>query len=246
MILRRLTEHVKAQNWFAVFLDFLIVVVGVLLAFQINAWGERRAERQYLDAQLASVQFEMRENLDRLAAADDYLATQAARMAALREVLAAPEAGTTEDEINLLIWSAVPVYEIHMKQSAVEALQASPVFAKSSAPALIDQLERWEEALSTHSREQQDGINTRDNIFNPYIIERLPIGSIVRHSSAGAQSLAPSRFTIDRRALADDRTFDSLIAARQIDVVHARAGVEVLAENARQIIELIDAESARS
>jgi hypothetical protein len=29
MILRRLTQHIKAQNWFAVALDFFIVVVGV-------------------------------------------------------------------------------------------------------------------------------------------------------------------------------------------------------------------------
>jgi len=28
MILRRVIEHVKAQNWFAVALDFVIVVVG--------------------------------------------------------------------------------------------------------------------------------------------------------------------------------------------------------------------------
>jgi len=27
MILRRITEHVKAQNWFAVGLDFVIVVI---------------------------------------------------------------------------------------------------------------------------------------------------------------------------------------------------------------------------
>lgn len=31
MILRRLTKHVKDQNWFAVALDFLIVVVGVFI-----------------------------------------------------------------------------------------------------------------------------------------------------------------------------------------------------------------------
>ncbi len=31
MILRRITEHVNAQNWFAIGLDFLIVVVGVFI-----------------------------------------------------------------------------------------------------------------------------------------------------------------------------------------------------------------------
>lgn len=43
MILRRITQHVKAQNWFAVGLDFLIVIVGILIAFQITNWGEERA-----------------------------------------------------------------------------------------------------------------------------------------------------------------------------------------------------------
>lgn len=32
MILRHITEHVKAQNWFAVGLDFVVVVIGVGVA----------------------------------------------------------------------------------------------------------------------------------------------------------------------------------------------------------------------
>ena len=46
MLLRSLTKHVKDQNWFAVALDFFIVVVGILIAFQITNWNEGRADRQ--------------------------------------------------------------------------------------------------------------------------------------------------------------------------------------------------------
>lgn len=46
MRLRSLTKHVRDQNWFAVFLDFFIVVVGILIAFQITNWNEARQERQ--------------------------------------------------------------------------------------------------------------------------------------------------------------------------------------------------------
>ncbi|MBT8472520.1 MAG: hypothetical protein HKN14_11615 [Marinicaulis sp.] len=42
MILRRITEHVKAQNWFAVGLDFIIVVFGVFIGFQVTSWNEGR------------------------------------------------------------------------------------------------------------------------------------------------------------------------------------------------------------
>ncbi|MHA6289541.1 hypothetical protein [Maricaulis sp. CAU 1757] len=52
MILRRLMKHVSDQNWFAVGLDFLIVVFGVAAGFQLNgmyAESQRRhAEQDYL------------------------------------------------------------------------------------------------------------------------------------------------------------------------------------------------------
>ncbi len=46
MILRRLTEHVRAQNWFAVGLDFVIVVLGVFVATQVANWNAARIERE--------------------------------------------------------------------------------------------------------------------------------------------------------------------------------------------------------
>ena len=52
MRLRSLTKHIKAQNWFAVALDFLIVVVGVFMGLQVSNWNaerlERTQERDYL------------------------------------------------------------------------------------------------------------------------------------------------------------------------------------------------------
>ncbi|MEQ9317155.1 MAG: hypothetical protein RLN72_14980, partial [Henriciella sp.] len=54
MILRRLSQHVKDQNWFAVALDFLIVVIGVLLAIQIANWNDARIERALSKEYMAS------------------------------------------------------------------------------------------------------------------------------------------------------------------------------------------------
>ncbi len=52
MILRRVIAHFRKQEWTAIFLDFLIVVAGILIAFQITEWNETRRdharERDYL------------------------------------------------------------------------------------------------------------------------------------------------------------------------------------------------------
>lgn len=44
MRLRRITEHVKSQNWFAVGLDFVIVVVGVFIGIQVANWNDARQD----------------------------------------------------------------------------------------------------------------------------------------------------------------------------------------------------------
>jgi len=44
MILRRVIEHFRKQEWTAIFLDFVIVVVGVFIGIQVSNWNDARAE----------------------------------------------------------------------------------------------------------------------------------------------------------------------------------------------------------
>jgi hypothetical protein len=63
MLLRRVTKHVKDQNWFAVALDFFIVVVGILIAFQITNWSSAREDRRVYDQAFERVIVELNRNL---------------------------------------------------------------------------------------------------------------------------------------------------------------------------------------
>jgi hypothetical protein len=53
VILRRISAHVKAQNWFAVGIDLVIVVVGVFIGLQVQQWADAqrqaRLERVYTE-----------------------------------------------------------------------------------------------------------------------------------------------------------------------------------------------------
>ncbi len=46
MLLRRVTMHVREQNWTAVLIDFVIVVVGVFVGLQVQDWNEDRKDRR--------------------------------------------------------------------------------------------------------------------------------------------------------------------------------------------------------
>jgi len=69
MILRRLTGYLRQENWFAIILELVVVVVGLFLAFQLDRWYESQRIKSDLHAHLASLTEDFTENETRLISA---------------------------------------------------------------------------------------------------------------------------------------------------------------------------------
>ena len=67
MILARLKKAIREQNWFAVVLEVLIVIVGVVIGFQVTAWGEAQSEQAVEKQYIARFVEDLRRDLDMLA-----------------------------------------------------------------------------------------------------------------------------------------------------------------------------------
>ena len=46
MTLRRVVDHFRRQEWTAIAIDLVIVVVGVFIGMQVSNWNEERQPRQ--------------------------------------------------------------------------------------------------------------------------------------------------------------------------------------------------------
>ena len=66
MILRRIAQHVREQNWTAVGIDFVIVVVGVFLGLQLGNWNTARAEADRERLLLDELRDELEESITQL------------------------------------------------------------------------------------------------------------------------------------------------------------------------------------
>ena len=64
MILTRVIEHVKKQHWTAVFLDFVIVVLGVFIGLQVQDWNSARGLSAGLEESLLRVRDESSLNIE--------------------------------------------------------------------------------------------------------------------------------------------------------------------------------------
>lgn len=109
MILRRVIQHVRNQEWTAIVIDLLIVVVGVYMGIQAQAWNtervERGIERQYLLSLHGEISGMIESNNSRVASHRDQLQ-------ALNSV--AKMFAVTGVDLNLAMRHCIAITESHI------------------------------------------------------------------------------------------------------------------------------------
>ena len=100
MILRRLTKHVKDQNWFAVGLDFVIVVVGILLAFQITNWAGARSQAEQHQRYYQRLQSDFSTIDERIDSQLEFFEKTIAGTTYILDVIRLPDEGFSPDDID--------------------------------------------------------------------------------------------------------------------------------------------------
>ncbi len=58
MILHRLSKSIRRQDWFAVLIEFVVVVAGIFAGLQANEWAQERQDRKLERAALERLFFE--------------------------------------------------------------------------------------------------------------------------------------------------------------------------------------------
>jgi len=121
MLLRGVSQHVKDQNWFAVWIDFVIVVVGVFIGIQVANWNEEQNQR--VEAQRT-------------------LRTALTDLVALREEISQTVASHLDSAITIdAFMSALGSGQAIPSDSAIHALRsASLVGMLPNTPAALAQL----------------------------------------------------------------------------------------------------------
>lgn len=111
MILRHVIQHVRNQEWTAIAIDLLIVIVGVYIGIQAQAWNvakeNRGIERQYL--------WNLHDQLvDLIESNEDRVVDGRDRLAALREVADNFESTGEQTELDVRHCRAIAASHIYV------------------------------------------------------------------------------------------------------------------------------------
>jgi hypothetical protein len=75
MILRRLTSSLKQQHWTTIFIELLIVIIGVFIGTQVSNWNEARIQKAQTQRMLNQLRPELSNQLTFFRTARDYYST---------------------------------------------------------------------------------------------------------------------------------------------------------------------------
>lgn len=62
MILRRLSDNLRTQNWLAIAIELVIVVIGVFIGIQVANWNEARVERNRAQTYITRIREDLAAN----------------------------------------------------------------------------------------------------------------------------------------------------------------------------------------
>ena len=256
MILRRITQHVRDQNWTAIGIDFVIVVVGVFIGLQVSNWNAANADRRTVARYLGDVASDVLADLEELsrtdAAARDRVAASAylLRQAGFGEQVAElavsessaddvfsgaerfvlPDLEAPEEERRDRLWTlAVGVYVYDTNRSAFDALVNSGRIDLIDDPRLMDTLREYYYLVNALDRTQARTIVPMRNHIVEMGIER---------------GLSPEGL-IDEAVLIDTLENDAaLVAALATSREYAGYHLlltSLLGEKAQQLLRLLEA-----
>lgn len=163
MLLRRVSEHVREQNWFAVGLDFAIVVFGVFVGLQVANWNADRADRAAYRLALERYEAEVLANLEDLkaleAVAEERRQTVEAGLNALLTCADTPE---NRDALEAAASTIEGTMGLSVRTITLEEL--------TEVPAMLAQQSPEERQLLSQTRHEVDYL-LREADF----LERLPL-----------------------------------------------------------------------
>ncbi|MBI1391942.1 MAG: hypothetical protein GC152_04295 [Alphaproteobacteria bacterium] len=214
MILRRLSQHVKDQNWFAVVLDFLIVVAGVLIAIQLANWNEARARNVELREQLGSLHGEFTENLSRFDGYRDRLQSQMADIATLRQIIAGGSPPDDMREVDRMLINSFSILVFTAEQTTFDELVAGGALRRLESLNLREPLASWEQALASYRRLEVDALEQRNLAFVPFAMEELAFGAMGEHYAWTETFIAPSPFRNTQEMIQANRQLDNILVLR--------------------------------
>ncbi|MBK7944593.1 MAG: hypothetical protein IPJ85_04460 [Flavobacteriales bacterium] len=257
-IFNAIRQRLLAQNRFTRYLvyaagEILLVVIGILIALQLNLLKEQRNQRKQELETLAQLREEFQDNLKQI---DEKIAMRQAMIRSSMQLLAIHDDSTlmVTDSVEYLIarTTVSPTFD-----PITNDLIGSGRLYLISNPELRRMLSRWTSDVAQITEEEQAWITLNRQNWTPFLRSHFPMRNIHAAKWSGLDvvntllldkgqgdrwTMGRSRRAPDLKTLFAQPQFEDLASMVASASMFANRQSEALRKNIVSILELIDAE----
>ncbi len=181
MILRRLSQSLKQQNWTAIWIEFVLLVVGVFLGIQVANWNEGRNERIAEIGYLGGLQKDVDYSIGTLQQIIQRMEEQQAAREKLYAFATDPDATLMPDERDQLVLSGLfYLAQIDISNVTFETLKSSGRMSVIHSPSLVAELQSLDANVATALRGQADEVQTTYLFSDPLLVRDIDMAGVFR------------------------------------------------------------------
>jgi len=214
MIGRRIAQHLKQQHWTGVFLELVIVILGVFIGMQVQDWNSARIARSELNQRLISLHRELEDNRAYFKNFRAELVSQEDDVKALRSAFKQDPPTISSKELDRKLLNVDRIYAFTPDLTALDELAKTGGMRQIEDPKLRKAIVRWQRALDEVNRLYSDALQERDNVMIGFMMRNIAFGPLLEQSYKVGKEVGISKFRNDIAALAKSREVDNQLAYR--------------------------------
>lgn len=186
MLFRRVLKHVTDQNWTAVFIDLVIVVIGVFLGIQVANWNETRELRNEEAGHLRALENDIAFSIANLETLLENFEQQQAVRERLYEFGRDPTMTLSPREIDGLLQGGLyNIQRIRVSQAAFDVLKNAGGFSAIGDPKLIAELQTLDALLVAAKSGEDEDFQITFMYSDAFLIEAADIENLLLHNTVG-------------------------------------------------------------
>jgi hypothetical protein len=192
VILRRLSQSLKEQNWTAVFIEFVMVVAGVFLGIQVANWNEARSERMAEIGYLGGMQKDVDYSIGSLQRLIRNMEGQQAAREKLFAFATDPEATLAPAERDrLVLFGLFHLAQVDINKVTFETLKSSGRMSVIRSPALESELQSLDANIAAAARDQADEVQTTYLFSDPLLVRNVDMAGVFRQPNGSGRPNIP-------------------------------------------------------
>jgi hypothetical protein len=226
-------------RWRSALVEGFAVLLGITLAFSIDAWWDLRSQRLESAAYLYATRTELEANRRLIVQDLETIESWIAESAGYLNNVVAKGANPSYDAVRTMVWRTGPNQISPLLRAAIDDLISSGGVTLVESPELRRSIAQYIRVMERDAGEQEDVRQAFIQSVLPYHLEHASFAEYEWEEYVGVPA-TDTTFELDREAFVENRSYANLLISRMLGYANLRDSHKAVLANIDATLSLID------